>query len=312
MLLEQSPERVARVMAPKVAGASHLDALTRDADLDFFILFSSVASTIVPAGQGGYAAANACLDALAACRRAVGLCGQSLAWGPWADLGLARALDARQQTRLARQGVSMLSDRRAGQLFEVALVRPEANLVLVELDLKTVAREFEGAVPSLWRALVRPPGRAMSAGQRGGWSAELASLTEKDRLAAVLAVVRFEVARVLSLAGGDAVTGERPLKELGLDSLMAVELRNALGRRAGTTLPATLVFDHPTPAAIAQYLIRKMSRSDASIVVTPTTARPVEQDSLRKRLSEIDQFSSAELERELTESIQRVREEIGQ
>ncbi|WP_315732751.1 MULTISPECIES: type I polyketide synthase [unclassified Bradyrhizobium] len=318
MLSGQSADRFARVMSAKVAGACHLDALTREADLDFFVLFSSISGTLGSAGQGGYAAANTCLDALAARRCAEGLPGQSLAWGLWTDessraTGLASGLDNMQQARIAKSGLGSVTPSRGIALLEAALARPEAQLLPVAFDLRMVARSFEGPVPPLWRELVKAvPKRTQS--RRGAWARELSSLPEDRRLEAVAEVVRAEVARVLSLTA-EAIEPDRPLKELGLDSLMAVELRNGLGQRAGASLPATLAFDHPTPAAIAQYLIARvlsLSPTDAPIVVTPKTARPAEQDSLRKRISRIDEFSSAELERELTESIQRVREEIGQ
>src|SRR5262249_13260943 len=123
VLSEQSAERFARVLSAKVDGACHLDALTRGADLDFFVLFSSASGTLGSAGQGGYAAANACLDALAARRRAAGLPGQSLAWGLWTDAsshaaGLASRLDRVQQARLARSGLAPVDAALGMALFE--------------------------------------------------------------------------------------------------------------------------------------------------------------------------------------------------
>jgi epothilone polyketide synthase D len=260
VLSEQSAERFARVLGPKVEGACHLDALTRDADLDVFVLFSSIAGTLGSAGQGGYAAANACLDALAARRRASGLAGQSLAWGPWMDAssqasGMAARLDGAQQARLKKSGLGAIDPVQGMALMAAALERSEAQLVLTPLELGVLRRRFGETVPPLWRELVRVTRRATA---RGAWKDELALLSEKDREAAVLAMVRGEVARVLSLPGGDAVDPDRPLNELGLDSLMAVELRNALGRRAGASLSATLAFDHPTAAAIAKLIRAKL------------------------------------------------------
>jgi acyl transferase domain-containing protein/surfactin synthase thioesterase subunit/acyl carrier protein len=258
VLLEQSAERFERVLAPKVGGACHLDALTRSADLDFFVLFSSVTGTLGSAGQGGYTAANACLDALAARRRAEGLTGQSLAWGLWTDAssraaGLASGLDGAQQARFEKSGLAAVDPLQGVALLEAALGRREAQLVPVPLDLSVLRKTFGEAVPPLWRGLVRAPRRAAAGGV--AWVRELGSLPTERRHEAALEAVRAEVARVLSLEGPGAVATDRPLKELGLDSLMALELRNALGKRAGKTLPATLAFDYPTPAAIAGYLI---------------------------------------------------------
>ncbi|WP_315833556.1 non-ribosomal peptide synthetase/type I polyketide synthase [Bradyrhizobium prioriisuperbiae] len=263
VLSEQSAERFAQVMAAKVGGACHLDAETRGLDLDVFVLFSSAAGTLGSAGQGGYAAANACLDALAARRRAAGLPGQSLAWGLWVDdssqaAGLASGLDQVQQARLKKSGIGALDPVQGTALLAAALARSETQLMLTPLELGALRRRFNETVPPLWRELVRLPRRAAAAVRRGGWASELASLSAEHRLAAAVETVRAEVARVLSLGRADAVGSERPLKELGLDSLMAVELRNALGRRAGTSLPATLAFDYPTPTAIAKYLLETM------------------------------------------------------
>jgi len=258
VLLEQSAERFERVLAPKVGGACHLDALTRSADLDFFVLFSSVTGTLGSAGQGGYTAANACLDALAARRRAEGLAGQSLAWGLWTDAssraaGLASRLDGAQQARFEKSGLAAVDPLQGVALLEATLGHREAQLVPVPLDLSVLRKTFGEAVPPLWRGLVRAPRRAAAGGV--AWVRELGSLPTERRLEAALEAVRAEVARVLSLEGPGAVATDRPLKELGLDSMMALELRNALGKRAGKTLPAMLAFDYPTPAAIAGYLI---------------------------------------------------------
>jgi acyl carrier protein len=265
VLSEQSAERLARVMAPKVAGAEHLDALTQNADLDFFVLFSSAAGTFGSAGQGPYAAANAFLDALASRRRAEGRAGQSLAWGMWTDAsgegaGLASRLSRAQRARVTRSGLGTVSPAEGLALWEAALNRSEAELLLVPVDLRAMGKAFRGApVPPLWRALVaaqRAPRRA--AGSNGAWARELGGLLPARRHEAVLGAVRTEVARVLALSGPHAVSADHPLRELGLDSLMAVELRNAVGQRVGASLPATLAFDYPTPTAIAHFLLDKV------------------------------------------------------
>jgi acyl carrier protein len=270
VLLEQNAERLSLVMSPKVKGACHLDALTRSLDLDVFVLFSSVAGTLGSAGQGPYAAANAFLEALAAKRRAEGLPAQSLAWSLWTDAegkaaGMASGLDRAQQARAVRGGLEAVSPAKGMALFEVALRRPEPQLVLVPLNRRQMLKSFEGTVPPLWCDLVHVPKLAAKArGKKGAWARELSALAETERMAAALHVVRTEVARVLALSGPEAVAVERPLKELGFDSLMAVELRNALGRRADATLPATLAFDYPTPAAITKFLLKNLQGSKQS------------------------------------------------
>ena len=204
VLLEQSAERFARVLRPKVGGACHLDALTRSADFDFFVLFSSVTGTLGSAGQGGYTAANACLDALAARRCAEGLTGQSLAWGLWTDAssrgtGLASQVDATQRARFEKSGLVAVDPMQGLALFEAALGRREAQLVLMPLDVSELRKTFGETVPPLWRGLVRMPRRATAGGV--AWVRELGSLPAERQLNAALEGVRAEVARVLSLAG---------------------------------------------------------------------------------------------------------------
>ncbi len=160
LLSQQTPDRLARVLAPKVLGAWNLHALTEHTELDVFVLFSSIAGTFGSAGQGGYAAGNAFLDAVAAHRRAQGLVGISLAWGPWAEHGLAAALDSQQQARFARQGLSMISARQGIALFEASLSRSEAHLVLAPIDVRSLTKAFGADVPPFWQALVRNVGSA--------------------------------------------------------------------------------------------------------------------------------------------------------
>ena len=144
------------------------------------------------------------------------------------------------------------------ELFDQALARQEAQLVLAQLDLRTVAKALGAWVPPLWRALVHVP-VVRAAAVKGTWAREVAALPVEKRPEAVAHAVRVEVARVLGIArGAGAVAEDKTFTALGLDSLMAVELRNALGRRAGVTLTATLAFDHPTPSAIAKYLLAEV------------------------------------------------------
>ncbi|MDD9964954.1 MAG: thioester reductase domain-containing protein, partial [Myxococcales bacterium] len=266
VLSEQDARRATRVMAPKVVGAQLLDELTRVADLDFFVLFSSLAGTLGPAGQGPYAAANAFLDALALRRQAEGLPGLSLAWGLWSDGvsgsgGLAGSLNEQQRARLSRGGFGAVNAAEGMTLFEAAMRRDEPHLLAVPLRLRELRESLGEHVPPLWRALVRAPRR--STGRRaGGWLKELRAMSPAERATAVEQHVLQEVARVLSLPDESVQLGHS-LKELGLDSLMAVELRNALGRDLGRVLPATLAFDHPTAAALAAYVL------DSVVSATP-------------------------------------------
>ncbi|WP_437515469.1 SDR family NAD(P)-dependent oxidoreductase [Sorangium sp. So ce1099] len=268
MLADQTADRLARVFGPKVGGAWNLHELTAGHALDFFVLFSSVAGLWAAAGQGNYAAANCFLDALAARRKAQGLPAQSLAWGPWSEAGMAVELGAAQQARLARLGTLELSPAQGVRLLEQALTRPEAHLVAARLDLEAARQAFGVSVPSMWRALVRASAAAPSTGAQSAWTARLAPLPPARRTEEVRAAVREELARVLSLSSPGAVPVDRPMRELGLDSLMAVELRRSLGERVGASLPATLAFDHPTVDALTRWLL------DEVLVVAEPAAAP--------------------------------------
>ncbi|MFG1915824.1 SDR family NAD(P)-dependent oxidoreductase [Micromonospora sp. NPDC048898] len=251
-----TPDRLATVLKPKVNAALHLDELTRGQDLAAFVLFSSVAALIGSPGQGNYAAANAALDALAAKRRAEGLRGTSLAWGLWADAtGMTGELDQAELARLERIGVSAMSAEVGVELYDQAMRVDEALMVPVQLDLgalRTQARA--GLLAPLLRGLVKAPARRAEAGGRS-LAERLAAAPQDDWAQLTLDVVRAQVAAVLGHATPDAVDPGRAFKEIGFDSLAAVEVRNRLTQATGLRLPSTLVFDHPTPAAVAQFLL---------------------------------------------------------
>ena len=250
------PERVAAVMRPKADGAWHLHELTREMDLEMFVLFSSVAGILGGAGQGNYAAANTFLDALAAHRRGLGLAGVSLAWGAWEQAGgMAGQLARRAAGGWPGPGWSAGRCRRAGaagcrgrERRRAAGPGPAGH--------RQAARSG-AAVPPLLSGLVR---QARQAGGRrqdgaagpGDLAARLAGLTEAEQDAAVLQIVLTQTALVLGMAGPDAVDASRPFRDLGFDSLAAVELRNQLAVPSGLPLPATLVFSYPNPAALAR------------------------------------------------------------
>ncbi|WP_345328571.1 type I polyketide synthase, partial [Kitasatospora aburaviensis] len=248
-------EQIERVMRPKVDAAWHLHELTAGMDLAAFVLFSSVAALIGAPGQANYAAANAALDALAAKRRAEGLAATSLAWGLWADAGgMTGQLGDDEIARLERMGVGAIPADLGPKLFDQALALDTALLAPVKLDaaaLRSQARA--GLLPAVLRGLVRMPNR--TAGSGGSLAEQLAGLTEADRARAVLELVQTQVAAVLGHASGTAIDPDRAFKELGFDSLSAVELRNRLTQTTGLRLPATLVFDHPSPALVARLVL---------------------------------------------------------
>jgi pimaricinolide synthase PimS1 len=270
-------ERLERVLRPKVDGAWHLHELTADQDLAAFVLFSSAAG-LGAAGQANYAAANVFLDALAAERRHHGLAAQSLAWGFWEQrgVGMTAHLGRAELMRMRRQGVLPLTPELGLELLDAALSRPDAALVPLHLDVAVMQRQLDGAdVPSLYRGLLRTNLKRASASSAdtNALRARLAALAgEGERLQALLELAQGDIAAVLALPGASSVPADVPLKELGLDSLMAVALRNRLSDRIGSKLPTTVAFDHPTARAMAQLLLEKLAFDERATWRPPAMA----------------------------------------
>ncbi|MGA2164864.1 MAG: SDR family NAD(P)-dependent oxidoreductase, partial [Solirubrobacteraceae bacterium] len=263
-----TPERVRGVLAPKAGGAWNLHELTEGIDLRAFVLFSSLAGTLGNAGQGGYAAGNAFLDGLASHRRAKGLAASSLAWGPWAGAGMAAALGAGERAQLERAGVKPFSLEQGLAIFDAAWELDRPTVAPVALDL-TVLRGHarDGVLPPLLGELVRlsATGRRRSARSRGALAQRLAALEEGERERVVVELVREHAAAVLGHASAERVDAALTFKDLGFDSLAAVELRNRLAGEAGMQLPATLVFDHPTPLVLAKFLVGELLDERAGV-----------------------------------------------
>ncbi|MFF5854519.1 SDR family NAD(P)-dependent oxidoreductase [Streptomyces sp. NPDC012751] len=271
LVTDQTPERLDAVLRPKADAARHLHELTRDLDLAAFVLFSSAAGTIDGAGQSGYAAANAYLDALAAHRRHHGLPAHSLAWGFWAQrTGMTAHLTDADVDRMARAGVRPLATDEGLRLLDAALAADEPLLLPVGLDPAVLRRATD--VPPVMRSLV--PARARRAAASGTDSASfagrLAALGPAERDAALMELVRTHVAAVLGHGDDMTLDARRSFREVGFDSLTAVELRNRLGTAVGLRLPATLVFDYPDAGALVAHLRTELFGADAE--AAPETA----------------------------------------
>ncbi|GAB2920344.1 type I polyketide synthase [Streptomyces heilongjiangensis] len=255
--------RIDTVLRPKADAAWHLHELTRDLDLSVFALFSSAAGTFGAAGQGGYAAANAFLDALAGQRRAEGLPATSVAWGLWAaDSAMTAGLGAADRERMARGGMLPLTAEAGLALLDAALAGPDAAVV-------AVAR----ATPSAGHRAGTRRTAARGTPADGARAARLAALPAAERLAALAGLVRDEVAAVLGHDTTDEVLPDRHFAELGFDSLTAVELRNRLSTLTGFRLPPTLVFDLDTPQALAADLSERYA-TDPAAAPAPSASAP--------------------------------------
>ncbi|MGN9767719.1 type I polyketide synthase [Micromonospora sp. SD12] len=252
-------DRLATVLRPKVLGALHLHELTVGRELRAFVLFSAMAGQLGAAGQGSYAAANAYLDALAEQRHRQGLPATSVAWGPWSAGGMA-ATDQAVEERRRRTGVARLDTAPALTALAQCVARGEPATMVAGIDWARYVPGFVAVRPSPLIAGVAEARRAVAErAEDTGVSAEslaalLAGQTDAERRKTLLELVRGQAAAVLGHASMDAVEPDRAFRELGFDSLTAVELRNRLTAATGVRLPATVVFDYPTAAGLAEYV----------------------------------------------------------
>ncbi|WP_344599011.1 SDR family NAD(P)-dependent oxidoreductase, partial [Streptomyces violaceusniger] len=276
-----SPERLAVVLRAKVDAAWHLHELTQGLDLGLFVVYSSAAATLGSAGQGSYAAANAALDALVQQRRSAGLAGHSLAWGLWAQRsGMTGTLDEADLARMSRAGLQALSDEEGLALFDAAVRLDRPLVVVARLDV--AAMRASGVDSRLLRGLVGGSARraAASVSAHGGELAgRLAALPVEERHSAVLELVRTQAATVLGHATVGGVDADAAFRDLGFDSLTAVELRNRLASATDLRLPATLVFDYPTASVLAEFVLAELlgTGTEATDValVAPVVEEPI-------------------------------------
>ncbi|WP_455711094.1 type I polyketide synthase [Streptomyces kronopolitis] len=255
IVLSLTPERLAAVLRPKADAALALHDATKHLDLSAFVLFSSVAGILGGAGQGNYAAANVFLDALARHRRAQGLPAASLAWGLWAGRDLTT-------TGTSRLPVHPLPLAEGLELFDALCGLDHANPVAARLDTAELRRQAaSGTLPPTLRALVHQPARPAARNAPAEASElkhRLAAMTDAERDATLLDLVRRLVATGLGHASADAIGTRQEFKDLGFDSLTALTVRNELNAATKLTLPPAVIFDFADPGALAQYLKREL------------------------------------------------------
>nr|APD71854.1 type I polyketide synthase 2 [Streptomyces sp.] len=253
-----TPERIDRVFAPKVDAAWHLHELTKDMELSAFVLYSSVVGVIGNAGQANYAAANAFLDALAERRAEEGLPALSLAWGPW-EIGMASALGQADLARFRRHGMAPLTAARGTALFDAALASDERLQLPVQVDRGAL---WQDTVPALLRTLVQPaPAPASSerpvAAEESGESPmarRLAVLSPEEQREELVTLLLETAAVVLGYPSAEDIDADMSFQEIGFDSLSGVEFRNQVKQDTGVHVPATVIYNYPTPAALAERL----------------------------------------------------------
>jgi polyketide synthase 1/15 len=265
-----TPDRVDTVLRAKVDAAWNLHELTRDLGLSMFVVCSSIAATVGAPGQGNYAAANAFLDGLAAHRRAVGLAGVSLAWGLWEQPSAMTAhLSGRDLARISRSGLAAMNPEQALELFDAALAIDHPVAVAARLDRAALdAQALSGGLSALFSGLARRRPRprliddtADAAQSMSALAQRLHGLAPDEQHDLLVGMVRLQVAAVLGHPTPEDIDPDTAFQDLGFDSLTAVELRNRLKTATRLTLPPTLTFDHPTPAAVADYVGQQIAES---------------------------------------------------
>ncbi|MFE6023784.1 type I polyketide synthase, partial [Streptomyces sp. NPDC056441] len=266
LLSEATADTLAEEISAKVAGAVHLDELLDGHDLDAFVVFSSIAGVWGSGGQSGYATANAHLDALAQRRRARGVPATAVAWGAWAGGGMAEGEEGEQLLRL---GIRTMAPEPAIAALQQALDRDDTLVTVADMDWARFVPVFTAArsrplisdLAEVREALASSAPEATASAEDGDsplWN-RLVGLAPAERTDALTTVVRSLAAAVLGHASSDGVEPDRAFRELGFDSLTAVELRNALVAETRLQLPTTMVFDHPTPTVLARFLAAELS-----------------------------------------------------
>ncbi|ONK10096.1 Beta-ketoacyl-acyl-carrier-protein synthase I [Streptomyces sp. MP131-18] len=307
-------EQVERVLQAKTRSAALLDELTTGLDLDAFVLYSSVAGVLGTAGQANYAAANAALDALARRRRARGLPAVSLAWGLWREAsGMTGHLDTEDVGRLSRTGIAPLDSTEGLALFDEAVAAGDPCLVTARLDTAGLRDRAAGQLPAVLRGLggaVRrrsaPLADRTTDTDEVPFARQLADAVPEERRRLLLDMVRSHAAAVLRHGTAQDVEPDRPFRDVGFDSLTAVELRNRVNASTGLRLPSTVVFRHPTPSQLVDRLSTDLSaqqetaagaavledldrlRTTLTGMGTDNTNRQAVMDRLRALLNEFD------------------------
>jgi 4-hydroxyphenylalkanoate synthase len=292
-----TPDRLGAVLRAKVDAAWNLHNATRHLNLSMFVLCSSIAATVGAPGQGNYAAANAFLDSFAAHRRAMGLAGTSLVWGLWEQAsGMTAHLSGRDLARISSSGLAPMNPGQALKLFDDALTIDHPVTVAARLDRSALnAKARNGSLPALFSGLVRSPRRRLAdgpvdaTGSKSALTRRLDGLTRDEQRALLAELVCAQAAAVLGHPTPEDIDGDATFEDLGFDSLTAVELRNRLKTVTGLALPPTLIFDHPSPGALAAHLAGSLTDTAAPATPAVTHVGPSDHAPVDDRLAHLDQ-----------------------
>ncbi len=286
-LLRQEWSKFARVMGPKVDGSWYLHNLTLDAPLDFFILYSSTAALLGSPGQSNHSSANAFMDSLAHYRQSRGLPALSINWGIWSRIG--SAAERKADEWMLSQGVGTITPEAGMQILNQVFAQAKAQIAVLPIEWSTYLSQFKTTPVWLSRlaeesrkkakrtktALVASQIKASTSQTTGkGWREKLADLPPNQQRQFLLEHINLQVVKAIGLEAGQQIDPRQPLNELGLDSLMAVELRNMLSTslQLERSLPATLVFDYPTINALTDYLAKDVLKIETQKVEEKATS----------------------------------------
>ena len=252
ILAYQTWERFEQVMAPKVTGSWMLHQLTQNLELDHFVCFSSIASVLGSPGQGNYAAANGFMDGLAHHRRSLGLPGLSINWGPWSSSGMAAELSERDAARLSMSGITPISGDLGLQILEQLLKRPDPQVSAIKIDWPKFLQQLpqSGLPPFLDIVATATP----LVSSQSAFLKQLETIPGPEQRAFLSTYIRSQISKVLGLGSPDQVEPDQRLSDLGMDSLMGMDLKSRLQISFNYSFPITLAADYPTVGALIDYI----------------------------------------------------------
>lgn len=312
VLQQQTEARFWQVMQPKIQGAWNLHQASQSLTLDCFVMFSSLASVLGGMGQGNYAAANAFLDALAHYRQRQGLPALSINWGGWSEVGMASQMSDADILRLKQNGESLIDSQQGLAIFAALLQQAQAQVGVFPIQWKQYLSTYPNTralAQDISAEVTRMSDSADTQQTHWRQSLEAAPLSEQRTLLSTY--VRQALATILRLESAEQIEDRQGLRDLGLDSIMSIEVRGLLEMQLACQLPATLLFDHPTLETLTDYLNQRVlgATTDASQTRTETADFEFDDD-LASLLSNLDQFSDAELQQQLTGSKQEQGETV--
>jgi acyl carrier protein len=303
ILLQQDWERFTKVMAPKVQGSWNLHRLTQEMPLDFLVSFSSASSLLGSPGQGNYAAANAFMDGLAHYRRGLGLPGLSINWGPWGEAGMAAKLGERQHQRISAQGIEPIPLQQGISVLEQILGHSTSQVGVIPIDWSVFRKQLStGRQLPLLSKLVGELDlleTELTKTKQDEFLERLESVPESERYDLLRTQIQTEVAKVLGLNDSQLPGFEQGFFDLGMDSLMAVELQNRMTHLLGVALPSTLIFDFSNIEQLTKYIasqLLQLNLRDDTHEPVKQKENTLEANISNNLLNEIEQASDEELE----------------